>query len=202
MKLLMAGSRGQAKDLIGAFRYETYLDEVTLFDDVGDEDRKMLFDDFSILHTKQEAQQYFKNVSPYFIVAIASPQKRKEVFEKLTALGGRPFTYIASNSTVSEFSEISEKGVLVQMDCEIGQEVLLEEGVLINIQSSIGDGVRIGPFTTIAPDVVVMPGASIGTNCIISTGVTIAAGVTIGNNVKVWMGRTVDRDLPNNTNFI
>ncbi|MBP9151682.1 MAG: hypothetical protein KBF73_05325, partial [Flavobacteriales bacterium] len=157
---------------------------------------------FPILHSLDEARDYFHKKSRYFLVAIASPQKRKEVVSKLESVGGRAFTYIACQSSISSHANVSENGVIVQMDCEIGQDVVLEKGVLVNIQTSIGDGVHVGSYTTIAPDVIIMSGASIGRDCIISTGVTIAAGVTIGNNVKIWMGQTVTTDLPDNTNLI
>lgn len=202
MKFLMAGAKGQAKDLLGGFQYENHIAGITLFDDYSKDLGDSLYGKYPIINNLDSAEAYFREISPFFIAAIASPPKRKSVVDKLKKIGGTNFSFIGSESCVSRYTEISEEGVIIQMRCEISSGVRINRGVLLNVKNIIGHDVSIGEYTTLAPDVLVLGGASIGANCIISTGVTIMPGIKIGNNVKVWMNKVVDIDLPDNTNFI
>lgn len=198
----MAGTRGQAKDLLSIFRYENHIRNVVLFDDHTDAANDRLFDTYDILRTKEQASKYFSQVSPSFIAAIASPVKRRLVTERLIGYGGEPVSFRSSRSNVSDLCSVSDRGAIILVHCDIGPGVVIGPGVLVNVKDSIEPGVQIDEYTTIAPDVHIMEGATIGKNCIISTGVTIMPGVKVGDNVKVWMNKVVDSDLPDNTNFI
>lgn len=202
MKFLMAGAKGQAKDLLGGFLYENYISEITLFDDYSKDAGSNLYNKYLIINNLNDAEKYFNEVSPYFIAAVASPPKRRIVVDKLKQIGGTNISYIGSENCISRHAQISDEGVIIQMSCEISSGVKIDRGVLLNVKDTIAHEVTIGEYTTLAPDVLVMGGASIGCNCIISTGVTILPNVRIGNNVKIWMNTVVDRDLPDNTNFI
>ncbi len=202
MELLMAGTRGQAKDLLSIFQYENHIRKVVLFDDHSANSSNLLFGKYPILRSKEEAQRYFVDISPAFLSAIGSPSKRRTVTQRLISYGGEPMTFRSSRSNISDLSLISEEGVIILVHCDIGPEVVIEKGCLINVKVIIEPSVHIGEYTTVAPDVLIMEGARIGKNCIISTGVIIMPGVQIGNNVKVWMNKIVTTDLPDNTNFL
>lgn len=201
MKIALIGASGLAKDLIGVFRYENSIRDVVLFDNISNTDEKLFLNEFKIIRTNEELKQYFKTVSPYFITAIASPKKRKEMTTLIKSLGGINISFFCSQSLISRHSELSEDGVIIQMSCQISSEVILGEGVFINVRCMLGHDVKIGKYTTLSPDVKVLGNAVIGENCVIATGVTIMPNVKIGNNVKIGMNKLVTEDIPDNTNF-
>lgn len=202
MKFLMAGSRGQAKDLLSIFQYENHIQKVSLFDDANLDGPKHLWNKIDVLQSEEAARRYFEEISPCFLVAIASPPKRKKVYHKLISYGGIPVSFKSSRSNVSDLAIISNEGSIILVNCDIAPNVKVDKGALINVKNTIETDSKIGAFTSLAPDVHVMKNVEIGENCIISTGVTVLPGVRIGNNVKVWMNKTVDQNLPDNTNFI
>jgi acetyltransferase-like isoleucine patch superfamily enzyme len=201
MNFLMAGVRGQAKDLMCSFRYENYMREITLYDDVSQDLPEKLFNEYPILKSEEAARKYFKEVSPLFMVAVASPSRRRMVAEKLKALGGYNMSFLSSKSLISRHNTISEDGVIVQVSCEVSSDVTLERGVLLNVKCMIGHDAYIGEYTTLAPNVKVLGYAHIGNNCVIAHGVTIMPKVKIGNNVKIGMNQLIRKDIPDNTNL-
>lgn len=202
MKITLIGASGLAKDLIDIFRYENYIREVALFDNISDIQEKKLYNTHDIITSIEELQKRFKEVSPFFITAIGSPRKRKEISQQLEAIGGYNFSYICSQSLVSQYSTISERGVIIQMSCQISSDVVIEDGVFLNVRCMIGHDVKIGKYTTLSPDVKLLGNAVIGENCVLATGVTVMPNVTIGNNVKIGMNKLVTEDVPDGTMLI
>lgn len=201
MKITLIGTSGLAKDLIDIFRYENYIREIYLFDNVTDSNEELFLNRFKIIRNDEALKEHFKTVSPYFVVAIASPRKRKEVSEYLKKLGGVNHSYFCSQSLISQYTQLSEEGVIIQMSCQISSEVVLEEGVFVNVRCMLGHDVKVDKYTTLSPDVKILGNVSIGENCVIATGVTIMPKVKIGNNVKIGMNKLVTEDIPDNTNL-
>lgn len=199
MKLLMTGTKGFARDLLGGFRYDNYIREVTLFDNVSTDVGDILFGEYKILKSEEELLNYFKNTSPFFIAAVASPRKRQEVATYLKSLGGHNFTYISSKCLISRHADISEDGVIIQLDCEISSGVTLHRGVFLNVRVLVGHDVEIGEYTTISPSVNLLGNVKIGKNCVIATGVTVMPNVTIGNNVKIGMNMLIKENVEDNS---
>lgn len=202
MKVLIAGSKGQAKDLKAGFILGNHFKEIVFFDDVNKSHNELVHGGFKILHTLEEAKLFFELESSKFIVAVASPSKRKHISEKLIMIGGENITFVSSKADIYDLENVSDEGVIIQMNCIISPNVTIRRGVLINVKSIVCSNVFIDEFTSIAPNVLINEGVSIGKNCIVSTGVIILPNVKIGDNVKVWMNKVVDKDIPSNTNFI
>lgn len=202
MKILIAGSRGQAKDLVSGFFWDNHVKEVYFYDDVTTSESKLLFNKFKIIRNIDSAKAHFKNVSPDFIVAVASPQKRRAITQKLLDAGGRNIRFLSPKALIYSTEAISNEGVMVQIDSVISPQVIIDRGVLINAKCVISSNVSIGEYTSIAPNVFIQEDVLIGKNCIISTGVTINKGVKIGDNVKVWANKVIEIDIPSNSNYI
>lgn len=199
MKITLIGASGLAKDLIGAFGYENYIRGITLFDNVSQLNQEKLLNQYQIIRTKEELKKHFETVSPFFIVAIASPVKRRKMADEIKALGGINISFFSSQSLISLYSDFSEQGVIIQLGCQVSSEVILEEGVFLNVRCMLGHGVKIGKYTTLSPDVKLLGNTSIGENCVIATGVTIMPNVKVGNNVKIGMNKLITEDIPDNT---
>lgn len=199
MNLLIAGAGGQAKGLLGAFRYENYIRKVTLFDDVSENLPDKLYGQYPILTSEQEIKALFANGSRQFVVAISSPTDRKKLTEKLLALGGENMSFFSSKSLISRYNDISEEGVIINSSCEISSDVTIGRGVLLGVKTLIGHDATIGEFTTLGPKVKVLGYATIGRNCNIGCGVTIMPKVVIGDNVTIGMNVMVRKNVPDNT---
>lgn len=201
MDILIAGSKGQAKDLASGFSLDNHVKEIVFYDDVSNTKEEYFFGQFKLIKSLDVAKQHFK-CKPNFIVAVASPQKRRLITERLSNVGGRNIRFLSPKSLIQSTNKISNEGVLIQIDCIISSGVQIEKGVLINVKCIILADVSIGEYTSIAPNVLIKEGVKIGKNCIISTGVTIMKNVTIGDNVKIWKNKVIDFDVSSDTNLI
>ena len=201
MDILIAGSKGQAKDLVSGFFWDNHVKDVVFYDDVSDSNEGLLFGQFKVLQSLDEAKNYFLN-KPNFIVAVASPQKRKLITEKLSQAGGQNIRFLSPKALIQNTNKISNEGVMIQIDCIISSNVQIEKGVLINAKCIVLSDVHIDEYTSIAPNVLIKEGVKIGKNCIISTGVTVLSHVKIGDNVKIWKNKVIDCDIPSDTNLI
>lgn len=202
MKITLVGASGLAKDMIDIFRYENYIREITIFDNVTDTTDELFLDRFQLIKSDEALKTHFKDVSPFFVVAVGSPRKRKEIAQYLKTLGGINFSYFCSQSLISQYTKLSEEGVIVQMSCQISSDVVIEDGVFLNVRCMIGHDVKIGKYTTLSPDVKLLGNAVIGENCVLATGVTVMPNVKIGNNVKIGMNKLVTEDVPDGTMLI
>lgn len=199
MKITMVGKSGLGKDLIDIFRYENYIREVTIFDNVNEDNPDLFFNRFRIISTIDEMKDYFKNESSSFITAVGSPKKRKEISEQLESIGGVNISYFCSQALISQYSEISERGVIIQMSCQISSSVFIDDGVFLNVRCMVGHDCHIGKYTTLSPDVKLLGNVRVGENCVLATGVTVMPNVKIGNNVKIGMNKLVTEDVPDGT---
>jgi len=170
-----------------------------LFDNITEANEEILSNQYQIIRTKEDLKKHFETVSPFFIVAIASPAKRKKMAAEIRALGGINISYFCFNTIIGQSVDLSEQGVIVQLNCHVSSESVLEEGVFLNVRCLLGHGVKIGKYTTLSPDVKVLGNVSIGENCVIATGVTIMPNVKVGNNVKIGMNKLITSDIPDNT---
>lgn len=198
--LLIAGAKGLAKDIVGAFCYESPAPELFLFDNVNKDTPDFLFDRYKVYKTTEALENHFKTKSKNFIAAVGSPKKRKKICEVITKLGGTLSSFLSSKALVSEYSTI-KNGVIVQLFCSVSSDVLLDEGCFLNVGSILGHDVSIGRYTTVAPAVKILGNASIGDFCVIGTNTVVMPRVTIGNNVKIGVGKIVEKDVPDNTEW-
>jgi sugar O-acyltransferase (sialic acid O-acetyltransferase NeuD family) len=201
MKILLAGASGLAMDIIDTFRYENYIRSVTIFDNISPQTESHLYGRYPILTSEDQAKAFFEQTSRHFIVAVGSPAKRKYVAGFLEKLGGSNFSFFSSQSLISQHTDISENGVIIQINCQISSNVFIDEGTFLNVRCMIGHDVKIGKYTTLSPDVKVLGNVTIGDDCVIATGTTIMPKVTIGNNVKIGVNKVITDHIPDNTNL-
>ena len=196
MKLLLSGSPGSIKDLLFSFKYENMIRDVAIYFPGQAEDE--FFGAYEKLGSEAEAQDFFRNQSPLFLVAETNSGNRKVQTEKFRDLGGFPLSFFSSESLISRHNSISGESVVIQMSCDISNDVVIEKGVFIGMKCLVGHDVKIGAYTTLGPKVTVLGYVSIGENCEIAAGVTIMPSVKIGNNVKISVGQVIKKDLADN----
>lgn len=197
MKLLTTGSKDDLKNLLFALKYENMIREVIIYSPEG-EINDPFFESYRVLVSEAEVKLFFESESAIFIVSEESSIKRKELHLKLMKLGGFPISFFSSQSLISRLNQISNKGVMIQVHCDVSAGVIFQEGVSIGMQSLIGHDVQIGAFSTVGVKTCLLGYVQIGENCQIEHGVTIMPNVKIGNNVFISSNQTIEKDVPDN----
>ena len=129
------------------------------------------------------------------VVAVGDNRLRRELIEKLLALGERlataihPFASVAPSASIGEGSMISA-GALVLPRAVIGR------GVILNTKSSVDHDSAIGDFAHIAPGATVGGNVRIGEETLIGTGATVVSGAAVGARSVIGAGAVVVRDVP------
>ena len=103
---------------------------------------------------------------------------RRNLFEKYRKLGFRfpplvhPFAWVEGSASLAEGVQIMA-GAVIQADCRIG------ENSIINTRASIDHDARIGAHVHVAPGATLCGGVSVGSGAFIGAGATVIQGVTI-----------------------
>ncbi len=122
-------------------------------------------------------------------------QIRKQIYVKMRALGFsfpaliHPAAWIASEAMLAEGVQIMA-GCVIQPDCTIG------ENTIINTRAGIDHDTRIGAHVHIAPGATLCGGVTIGDNAFIAAGATIIPEITVGESAIVGAGVALVHDLP------
>lgn len=196
--MLIVGAKGFAKEVLEICHQNNGLDNLCFYDDINTDIPQKLYDNFPLLKTLDQAQEYFKTVNNRFTIGIGNPYLRYQLFDKFSKIGGE-FT-----SVISQFSEIGNYGVCIDDGCivlggvKISNDVNIGIGTIIYYNSVITHDVEIGEFVEISPSVNILGRAKIGSYTHIATGAIIFPDVKIGNNVIVGAGAVVSKDLPDN----
>jgi sugar O-acyltransferase (sialic acid O-acetyltransferase NeuD family) len=119
---------------------------------------------------------------------------RVERYRVLIALGYRFPALIHPRALVDETSVIADgaqimAGVIVQPDCQIGSNTIINTGATIDHDSQIGDHVHV------APGAVLCGGVRVGDETFIGASSTLLPLVKVGRRCLVASGSTLARDL-------
>ncbi len=139
-----------------------------------------------------------------FLLTMGDITIRKQLFERITAMGGNIPTLIHPTSVVSRFATISPRGVIiaaltdVQADCIIEDNVVLLQHVCITHSSTIransfiAIGAIIGAYTDVGEEVFMGLGV-----------VTISGKVSnVGNRAFIGAGSLVTKDVKAHTTIM
>lgn len=119
---------------------------------------------------------------------------RQDRYARLRSLGFsfpvlvHPAAWVAPGTGLAQGVQVMA-GVIVQPDCSIG------ENCIINTRASIDHDCVIGAHVHVAPGATLCGGISISDGAFIATGATIAQGIRVGTGAVVGAGVTLMRDL-------
>ena len=180
--MIVFGAGGMAKDLLMSFRPVDY----TFFDDMND---------ITELCGRPVINRYADLPDKfYFIIGIAD--HRREVFEKLSFIGGTMIQLISPMARIgkSEISEaVIEANTIVSTDATIERGVHLNKGVIVTHDCSVGE------FSVLSPGVILGGGTEIGAEVFMGIGAITLPRVKIGEGVVVGAGAVVTKDIKNGT---
>lgn len=196
--MLIVGAKGFAKEILEILHQKNETENLCFYDDVNDDVPNKLYDEFPILKSIEEAENYFKNISSEFILGIGNPKLRKKLFDKFTNMGGKAVTIISKNCEIGSFGNKIESGAILTTGTILTNSITVKKGVLINLNCTIGHDTTIGEFVEICPNVSVSGHCEIGNLVFIGTGAIILPNLKIGNNSIIAAGSVVSKDVPAN----
>jgi sugar O-acyltransferase (sialic acid O-acetyltransferase NeuD family) len=196
--MLIIGAKGFAKEVLEVCHQNGDDKSIAFYDDVNEDIGDVLYNQFPILHSIEQAKIYFETVDNQFTVGIGNPVLREKLTDKFIAIGG------VLTSTISKFSEIGsfevtiDEGANILSGVKISNSVSIGKCPLIYYNSLITHDVIIGNFVEISPGVTILGRAVVGNLVHIGAGAIILPNVTIGNNVVIGAGSVVTKNLPDN----
>jgi sugar O-acyltransferase (sialic acid O-acetyltransferase NeuD family) len=196
--MLIIGAKGFAKEVLEVCHQNGDNKSIAFYDDVNEDIGDVLYNQFPILHSVEQAKIYFKTVDNQFTVGIGNPVLREKLTSKFSSIGG------VLTSTISKFSEIGsfevtiDEGANILSGVKISNSVSIGKCPLIYYNTLITHDVIIGNFVEISPGVTILGRAMVGNLVHIGAGAIILPNVTIGNNVVIGAGSVVTKNLPDN----
>ena len=127
-----------------------------------------------------------------FVCAVADPDIKKKLIEKLEKKGARFAQVIHPNVEINDYCKIG-KGVILYHDAIMGPNS--EIGDYVHSNSKIGHDCKIGEYSTISIMCAVMGHVTMGESVFVGGGATIVPGVTIGSHVYIGAGSVVIKDI-------
>ena len=136
-----------------------------------------------------------------FLIALGSPQAKKQVTERLGHLALN-YTNLVSRHSILPANALQGQGIVV-CDGVVGTvNIRLGNHVLLNLNVTIGHDVTLGDYCSVMPGANISGGVTIGAAALIGSGAVILQGITIGNNARVGAGAVVTKDVPDNTTVV
>jgi sugar O-acyltransferase (sialic acid O-acetyltransferase NeuD family) len=198
--VIIMGAGGHTKVLMDALKQQEseILGVVTPEYETG-----YLFNGIKVLGSDETVYEY--NSSEISLVnglgALPGNIKRWKIAETMRKQGYHFRSVIHPNATIAISVKIEEgvqvmAGAVIQTDCRIGCDTIINTGVVIDHDCEIGGNCHI------APGVVFSGGVTVGNCTHIGTGTTVIQNITIGNNSVVASGSVIYKDIPGNVTLV
>jgi sugar O-acyltransferase (sialic acid O-acetyltransferase NeuD family) len=129
------------------------------------------------------------------LLALATPQAKRSLAERLDAAGVRfatavhPSAILGAGTTVAEGAVVGA-GVVVAYDTAIGRHAT------INLNATVGHDCVVGDYATIAPGVNITGRVTLGEGLLIQTNATVVPGLALGAWARIGPGAVVLKDVP------
>ena len=107
-------------------------------------------------------------------------------------------TLIHPTAIISRFAKISNSGVLIGNNCEIQNDVIINEGCVLRSQVLVCHNTNIAPYTFIGPKTLVGAYIDIDQRAFIGQGSVLVSGKAthIGTQALIGAGSVVTKPVP------
>lgn len=134
----------------------------------------------------------------YVAIAIGTSSIRKIIFEKYKTNPNIRFANQVDSSVIM-FNQVSlGEGNIICAGTIVTVDIIMGNCNIINLDCTIGHDDVIEDFVTINPSVNVSGNVKLCTGCNIGTGTQIIQGLQVGDGSIVGAGAVVNRDIPDN----
>lgn len=196
--MIIVGAKGFAKEVLTViYQNSTIENDIYFFDNVSNDIADSLFNQFKVLKSFSEVEHVFQKDTS-FTLGLGAPKQRRNLTEKFEAAGGELYSVVSPKATIGAFGVEIGKGVSIMTGTVITSDVKIGRGALINLNCTIGHDSIINDFVECSPGVHISGGVVIGENTSIGTGAVILPKVKIGANCIIGAGSVVKEDIPDN----
>lgn len=130
------------------------------------------------------------------IVAVGVPEVRREIVERLDAMGAIFHSFIDDRAIIAEGVQIGQ-GAVICPGTVISANAAIGSHVHINFNCSVGHDTLLGNFTTLSPMTNVMGEVLVGSEVFFGGSSSVLPRIAIGDGVVVGAGSTVVHGLEN-----
>lgn len=197
LNLILIGGGGHCKSCIDVIEHEGRYNIVGILDLPQKIGEKIL--GYEIFGSDDDILKYH-DLNYVFLVTlgqIKSATIRKNIFDKLEAIGAKIATIKAPTAFVSNHALIG-KGTIVMHNAFVNAGVKIGKNNIINSGCNIEHDVVIGDHCHISTQTVVNGDCEIGSCNFIGSNSTIVNQIKIGDNVVIGAGSMVNKDLDSN----
>lgn len=160
---------------------------------LDDKKKEFLFKEYKIIG---KINDYKKFQSYSFVIAIANPQLREDIYLKLKNINLKTPNLFHPKTEISKKALIERNSsTIINFDVQLCAGVELKECVIVDSKSYIGHETILNSFVTIYPGVKISGKNIINRKTEIGLGSNIIQGLEIGSNSFVGAGSTVIKDI-------
>lgn len=197
--MIVIGAKGFAKEVLTVlYQQANQIEDIFFFDDVSKDLEDMLFGKFPIIKSTVAAKEILAQ-NPYFVLGLGSPQLRRMMTKKFESMGGHLQSVISPKAVIGSFGVQIEEGVSIMSGTVITSDIQIGKGVILNLNCTIGHDSIIEDFVECAPGVHISGNVKIGVNTVIGTGAVLLPKINVGNNCIIGAGSVVRNDIPDNS---
>jgi sugar O-acyltransferase (sialic acid O-acetyltransferase NeuD family) len=197
--MLIIGAKGFAREVLEVMHQNNKSDGIAFYDDVSAGLPDKIYELFPVIRTMGEAQHYFKNNGPQFTLGIGNPLLRKKLFEKFVGIGGKIESTISPYARIGHYGNEIGEGSNIMTGAVLTNGIRVKRGVLINLNCTIGHETVIEEFVELSPGTNISGNCYVGANSFIGTNATILPNIRVGRNVVIAAGSVVTKDVPDQT---
>ncbi|MBI5219524.1 MAG: hypothetical protein HY958_11390 [Bacteroidia bacterium] len=191
--MLIIGTGGLGKEILGILIEDGFSDEICFFDE-NPNAPDLLYYKFKVFKTPEDLKQYFAKGDKRFITGIGNPRIREKLTSRIQDAGGELYSVISKKSSIFFLNE-KYNGIIIQPGVGISHNVKIGTGAAIHINSTIGHSTTLGKYVNVGPNATIIGPVEIGDYSYISAQAVILSHLKIGKNVVVTTGKIIDRDL-------
>ncbi len=192
--MIIIGAKGFAKEVLQVLFQQNATEGVVFFDDVSTDLPERLYGEFEIIRSYEDVKCYFKDADNRFTLGLGKPRLRMRLAERFNKIG-QITTVVSPKADIGAFNTFLGNGVNVMTGTIITNDVRIGDGCLVNLNCTIGHDTIIEEFTEISPGVHISGNCIIGSFCSLGTGAIVLPDVKIGNNVTVGAGSVVTKNI-------
>ena len=125
------------------------------------------------------------------VIAIGSAAVKKEMSERLRAVGFTFPNLIHPSATIATRIGTDAEGIIISPNCVIGSNVLLGRHVYLNFMVGVGHDTKVGDYVQVNPGAQIGGSVIVGNEVLIGSGATIRQGLNIKQKATVGFGSVV-----------
>ncbi|MBN2663216.1 MAG: acetyltransferase [Bacteroidales bacterium] len=195
--MIIIGAKGFAKEVLQIFYQKNETENLHFFDNINIFSTDKLYGKFRIIQEVEDVIKIFE-FDNRFVLGIGNPTNRFQLSEKFKRLGGELNSIISPYANIGAYGNTIMSGTNIMTGAVITNDILIEEGVLINLNCTIGHDSIIEKYSELCPGVHISGNVKIGAFSFVGTGAVILPDIKIGKNVIIGAGAVVTKDVQDN----